>query len=86
MCHSFVINLRRTDSLKVEDIASMINTFDRCKFYDISDILRIFYIRAQLLKRNFAEIGAPFLKIYQHQAKIIKEKFELAGKKPFEVG
>jgi len=69
----------------MEEVTSMIQTYDKTRFYNVSDVLRIFLLRIQLQKRNFSEITAPFLKIYKHQREVIKEQFENKNRQPFEV-
>ena len=69
----------------MEEVISMIQTSYKTRFYDISDVLRIFLLRIQIQKRNFSDLTAPFMKIYKHQRNLIKENFENKNRQPFEV-
>jgi len=71
--------------VKVEDVLTMIQNYDRIKFFDVSDILRIYLIRYYIQKRTYTEITVPFLKIYKHQVNTIRDTFENKGIKPLEV-
>ncbi len=82
-CHINVIY--RIDTVKVEDILLMVQNYDKIKFFDISDILRIYLIRYYIQKRTYTDITVPFLKIYKHQVNIIRGVFENKDIKPLEV-
>jgi len=84
-CIKYRIEKNRIDQVKVEDILTMVQNYDKIKFLDISDILRIYLIRYYLQKRTYTEITVPFLKIYKHEIKPIAELFESKGRKPLEI-